>query len=151
MYQYGSSAYQYPASSYNNPYGTSTGMSQYPPSTSYTYPQSSYSQPSSIPTYDSKSYMETLPQPGAYPTTYNGSTTAASGYQYNYDTQTYVPNTATNTTVTPTPTVPKEVKEIDIDFDEEHLETIYSPDDIVDRNKLYFEEIISETGTLSLL
>ena len=153
-YPYGASGYQYPAAGgYGTPYGTTTGMNQYPPAAPYTYPSAGYSQPSNIPSYEPKSYMNTLPQPGPYSSSYGVSTsaTASSGYQYSYDTQTHYSNPIASVSEVPIHSIQKEVKEIDIDFDEENIHTLYTSEETVDQNKSYFDELISVSGKISLL
>ena len=157
-YSYGGgSAYQYPQSSYWGSYGTppqsaNYSASKYPYSAPAGYPPTSgFPQTPNYPSYNTKNYMDSLPQPGPY-AGYSESamptSTPSTTYQYQTDYQYTYPAAEVSL---PAPEPPKEVKEIDMDLDEENLNVIYTPEEIIFKNKNFFEELLSIYGKISLV
>jgi RNA recognition motif-containing protein len=153
-YNYGSyPSYSYPPSNTTGSgYGMSVGGKEYPTASSY-----GYNAPQTYSGYDTKSYMDTTPQSQSYsygaPVTSEVPNSGYQGYgyaaqnQYDYGTQ-GVPSTAANEAPAPAP--PAEVKEIDIDFEENKIDQIFSAEKVKELNKEYYDQLMETEGSMDI-
>lgn len=152
-YNYGSyPSYSYPPSNTaSSGYGMSVGGKEYPTPSSYGYNTQGYS------SYNSKSYMETTPSNQGYSYGSHSAPEASSpGYQgygyaaqnqYDYGTQ-GVPAQATQEAPAPAP--PAEVKEIDIDFEEDKIMQIFNAEQVKELNKEFYDQLMETEGSMDI-